>query len=166
MTDISPRAKDHIPRDPLHWKGVARRYQRYLANGKWSAEKWVRYGYALKEAGELNLAAHAYAMGLSLELDNLSDAHLRTGHLRQMQGDTQKAVQSYKSALNFNPDNADAANELRALGVLDQDWRRSSRTPKKIGAISVCTLLIECWRQCSRAARLPGAESGVAYLRR
>ena len=115
------RAEENTPRDRRHWKRVARRYQRYLAEGHWSAENWVRYGHALKESGELGFAAHAYAMALSLEADSSSDTHLRAGHLHEVQGDTQKAVQSYKSALKLNPENLDAANGLRVLGVSNEE---------------------------------------------
>jgi peptidoglycan hydrolase-like protein with peptidoglycan-binding domain len=121
MGDVPLRAEEATPSDRRHWKRVARRYQRYLAHGNWTAEKWVQYGYALKESGELNSAAHAYATALSLEADSFSDAHLQTGHLHVVQGDTQKAAYCYKSALKFNPENLDAANELRALGVLDEE---------------------------------------------
>src|SRR5262245_46806284 len=119
MGDVPLRAEEDTSRDRGHWKREARRYGRYLARGNWSAENWARYGYALKACDQLDTAAHAYAMALSLEADNLSDAHLQTGHLHKAQGDTQKAVQSYKSALKLNPENLDAANELRALGVWD-----------------------------------------------
>jgi peptidoglycan hydrolase-like protein with peptidoglycan-binding domain len=121
MGERPSRAEEDTPRDRRHWKRVARRYYRYLAHGNWSAENWAQYGFALKASGELNTAAHAYAMAVSLEIDNLSDAHLQTGHLHQVQGNTQKAVQSYKSALKFDPENLAAANELRALGVLDEE---------------------------------------------
>ena len=121
MTNVPSRAKENIPRDRYHWKRVARRYQRYLAEGNWSAENWVRYGHALKKSGELDFAAHAYAMALSLEADSSSDTHLQAGHLHEVQGDTQKAVQSYKSALKLNPENLDAANGLRALGVSKEE---------------------------------------------
>ncbi len=121
MGEGPSRAKEGTPHDRRHWKRVARRYQRYLAQGDWSAKNWARYGFALKASGELNTAAHAYAMAVSLETDNLSDAHLQTGHLHQVQGDTQKAVQSYKSALKFDPENLAAASELRAIGILDEE---------------------------------------------
>ena len=64
--------------------------------------------------------AHAYAVALSLEADN-SDTHLKIGQQHKVRGDTQKAVQSYKSALKLNPGNSDAAKELRTLGVSDQE---------------------------------------------
>jgi peptidoglycan hydrolase-like protein with peptidoglycan-binding domain len=115
------RAEENTPRDRRRWKRVARRYQRYLAEGNWSAENWVRYGHALKESGELDFAAHAYAMALSLEANSSSDTHLQAGHLHEAQGNTQKAVQSYKSALKLNPENLDAANGLRVLGVSKEE---------------------------------------------
>jgi peptidoglycan hydrolase-like protein with peptidoglycan-binding domain len=121
MIDESLRTKDDDLGDRFDWKRVARRYQRFLAQGNWSVESWVRYGYALKQSGEPGNAAHAYAMALSLGTDGLSDAHLLAGQLHQAQGDRQKALQSYKSALKFNPENSDAAKELRAFGVLDEE---------------------------------------------
>ena len=57
----------------------------------------------------------------SLEADSSSDTHLQAGHLHEVQGDTQKAVQSYKSALKLNPENLDAANGLRVLGVSSEE---------------------------------------------
>jgi chemotaxis protein histidine kinase CheA len=74
----------------------------------------------LRAKEDIVSAAHAYAVALSLEADN-SDTHLRIGHLHKVRGDTQKAAQSYKSALKLNPGNSDAAKELRALGVSDQE---------------------------------------------
>lgn len=65
-------------------------------------------------------AAHAYAVALSLEGDN-SDTHLQIGHLHKVRGDTQKAAQSYKSALKLNSGNSHVAKELRALGASDQE---------------------------------------------
>jgi tetratricopeptide (TPR) repeat protein len=121
MRHVPSRAEENTPRDRRHWKRVARRYQRYLAEGNWSAENWVRYGHALKKSGELDFAAHAYAMALSLEADSSSDTHLQAGHLHEVQGDTQKAVQSYKSALKLNPESLDAANGLRVLGVSKEE---------------------------------------------
>src|SRR5258708_32385728 len=121
MGHVPSRAEENTPRDRRHWKRVARRYQRYLAEGNWSAENWVRYGHALKKSGELAFAAHAYAMALSLEADSSSDTHLQAGHLHEVQGDTQKAVQSYKSALKLNPESLDAANGLRVLGVSKEE---------------------------------------------
>jgi len=121
MGHVPSRAEENTPRHRRHWKRVARRYQRYLAEGNWSAENWVRYGQALKKSGELGFAAHAYAMALSLEADSSSDIYLRAGHLHEVQGDTQKAVQSYKSALKLNPENLDAANGLRFLGVSNEE---------------------------------------------
>jgi tetratricopeptide (TPR) repeat protein len=56
-------------------------------------------------------------MALSLGADTSSDAHLQAGHLHEVQGDTQKAVQAYKLALKLNPENSDAADGLRVLGV-------------------------------------------------
>jgi len=121
MGHVPSRAEENTPRYRRHWQRVARRYQRYLAEGNWSAENWVRYGHALKESGQLDFAAHAYAMALSLEADSSSDTHLQAGHLHEVQGDTQKAVQSYKSALKLNPENLDAANGLRVLGVSNEE---------------------------------------------
>src|SRR5882672_10647688 len=121
MRHVPSRAEENTPRDRRRWKRVARRYQRYLAEGNWSAENWVRYGHALEKSGELDFAAHAYAMALSLEADSSSDTHLQAGHLHEVQGDTQKAVQSYKSALKLNPENLDAANGLRFLGVSNEE---------------------------------------------
>ena len=121
MGHVPSRAEENTPRHRRHWKRVARRYQRYLAEGNWSAENWVRYGHALKKSGELGFAAHAYAMALSLEADSSSDIHLQAGHLHEVQGDTQKAVQSYKSALKLNPENLDAANGLLVLGVSNEE---------------------------------------------
>ena len=74
----------------------------------------------LRAKEDIVSAAHAYAVALSLEADN-SDTHLQIGHLHKVRGDTQKAMQSYKSALKLNPGNSDAAKELRALGVSDQE---------------------------------------------
>jgi peptidoglycan hydrolase-like protein with peptidoglycan-binding domain len=114
-------AAGDIPHSRHHWKRVARRYRRYLASGYYSVENWVGYGYALKESGEVSSAAHAYAMALSLEADRFADTHLQTGYLHEARGDTQKAMQCYKSALKLNPDNLDAAEELRALDISDEE---------------------------------------------
>jgi hypothetical protein len=74
----------------------------------------------LRAKEDIVTAARAYAVALSLETDN-SDTHLQMGHVHKVRGRTQKATQSYKSALNLNPGNLDAAKELRALGVSDQE---------------------------------------------
>ena len=115
------RTKEDTPGDRLRWKGVARRYQRFLARSKWSADAWVRYGYALNKSGDPDPAAHAYAMALSLGASGMSDAHLLAGLLHEEQGNRQKALQSYKSALRFNPENSDALEELRAIGIVDDE---------------------------------------------
>src|SRR5437868_14867372 len=117
MADVPSVADEDTLRERHHWQRVARRYQRYLARNIWSAENWVRYGFALQESGELNSAAHAYAVALSLGADTSSDAHLQAGCLQEVQGDTQKAMQAYKSALKLNPENLDAADGLRDLGI-------------------------------------------------
>src|SRR5437868_3664636 len=121
MADVPSVADEDTLRERHHWKRVARRYQRYLAQNIGSAENWFRYGFALQESRELNSAAHAYAMALSLGADTSSDAHLQAGHLHEVQGDVQKAVQSYKSALKLNPENLDAAEGLRVLGVSEEE---------------------------------------------
>jgi peptidoglycan hydrolase-like protein with peptidoglycan-binding domain len=121
MGHVPSRAEENTPRHRRHWKRVARRYQRYLAEGNWSAENWVGYGHALRKSGELGFATHAYAMALSLEADSSSDIHLQAGHLHEVQGDTQKAVRFYKSALKLNPESLDAANGLRFLGVSNEE---------------------------------------------
>jgi peptidoglycan hydrolase-like protein with peptidoglycan-binding domain len=121
MGDVPSRAEEDTASDRRHWKRVARRYQRYLVRGNWTATNWIRYGYALRESGELNSAALAYAMGLSLEADSFSNAHLEAGRLHEARGETQKAVQSYKSALKLNPENLDAADDLRVLGVSEEE---------------------------------------------
>jgi peptidoglycan hydrolase-like protein with peptidoglycan-binding domain len=121
MGDVPSSAEEDTASERRHWKRVARRYQRYLARGHWTSTNWVRYGYALKECGELDSATQAYAVGLSLEADSFSDAHREAGHLHEARGDTQRAVQSYKSALKLNPENRDAADDLRVLGVLEEE---------------------------------------------
>ena len=83
MGDVPSRAEEDTPRDPRQWKRLARRYQHHLAQGNWSAQNWAHYGRALKESCELSAAAHAYAMALSLEADNLSDAYLQAGRLHE-----------------------------------------------------------------------------------
>jgi peptidoglycan hydrolase-like protein with peptidoglycan-binding domain len=121
MGDVPSRADEDTLRELRHWKRVARRYQRYLARNVWSADNWFRYGFALQESGELNSAAHAYAVALSLGADTSSDAHLQAGHLHEAQGDTQKAVQAYKLALQLNPENLDAADGLRVLSISEEE---------------------------------------------
>src|SRR5260370_12981623 len=121
MGDVPSRAYEDTLRERRHWKCVARRYQRYLAQNIWSAENWFRYGFDLQESSELNSAAHAYAMALSLGADTSSDAHLQAGRLHEVQGDMQKAVQSYKSALKLNPENLDAVDGLRVLGISEEE---------------------------------------------
>lgn len=121
MGDVPSRAEEDTASDRRHWKRVARRYQRYLVRGNWTATNWTRYGYALRESGELDSAALAYAMGLTLEADSFSNAHLEAGRLHEARGDTQKALQSYKSALKLNPENLDAADDLRVLGVSEEE---------------------------------------------
>jgi peptidoglycan hydrolase-like protein with peptidoglycan-binding domain len=121
VTDELSADKEGIPRDRPHWKREARRYQRFLAQGNWSGETWVQYGYASKQAGDLRTAAHAYAMALAMQANSLSDAHLLTAALHEVQGDKQRALLSYKYALKFNPQNTSAATELRALGVSDDE---------------------------------------------
>jgi Putative peptidoglycan binding domain len=74
----------------------------------------------LRAKEDIVSAAHAYAVALSLEGDN-SDTHLQIGHLHKVRGDTQKAAQSYKSALKLNSGNSHVAKELRALGASDQE---------------------------------------------
>jgi Flp pilus assembly protein TadD len=74
---------------------------------------WVKYGHALREAGQLEEAETAYRMALSIDW-TVADAHLQLGQVLTLQGKKDDAETSYLRAFALDPSVPGPFRELRA----------------------------------------------------
>lgn len=103
-------------RDQCQWSEASHFYEQYLGKVGYDIKSYnyiVQLGNCLKEAGHLEPSLAVYDVALSIKQDN-SDIHLQRGHLQKIKGDFQDAFRSYKKALEIDPKNIDAKNELES----------------------------------------------------
>jgi tRNA (mo5U34)-methyltransferase len=110
-------AEGDAARDSKYWRRAARCYRRALRHDPQMAPIWIQLGHAMKEHGALADADAAYRRASALAPRD-ADAHLQLGHLKMVQGDPVAAGALYREALRRDRSLHDAADALRALGLM------------------------------------------------
>lgn len=107
-------AQANASRDAADWTRAHMLYAEVLARNPTRSEIWVQYGHSLKESARYEEAKKAYMEALALAVE--SDTYLQLGHLFKLVGQRSEAAEMYAAAVALDPENADAAIELRAIG--------------------------------------------------
>jgi tetratricopeptide (TPR) repeat protein len=101
------------------WPEAARLYEAVLRFVPQADDFKVQLGHMYKEMGNLDRAAAEYYDVLSRRPSD-DDLHLQIGHLEKLRRNWTLVLYHYAGAVRLNPANADALEELRALGTVEE----------------------------------------------
>ena len=117
MNDISDIIKKaDAARDAMQWSDAAILYQSAIDLQSDNPAIWVQLGNMNKEAGNHAAALEAYQFAQACAPTE-SDIHLQMGHLFKIMQRSDDATESYRKALQLDPENRDAFDELAAVGL-------------------------------------------------